>query len=448
MGSTGTRFGRNVPLDRAFPEAERDLLEPSPRLVSRRLLRQGALHPGRGGQPPGRGVDPVRGARLDEPRHGSVQADLHRAREGRRRLARANDEGPEQRGRPEAAVDGMPPVYPTKDTHWWDGSQIYGNDEAFQELARTRTDGKLHIGDDGLHPATLDPLLDPVGPRGNFWVGLGLLHALFIREHNAICDALRREHGDWSDDQLYDKARLDHRGRDGKDPHGRVDAGDHRPPDDRTGHARELVRRRGRARSQEVRAPRPERRPERHPRLADRSSRGSLLADGGVRLRLPHAPAHSRRIRVHPARRCGPHPRRVRRDRAGTVATAARRDRSRRRASTHSRSANPGALVLHNYPTSFIRDFRPDPDGPPVDLATVDILRDRERGVPRYNEFRTLMHRKPVASFEELASDPEVAAQLQDVYGHVDRVDLMVGLYAERRPRASPSATRRSACSS
>ena len=97
--------------------------------------------------------------------------------------------------------------------------------------------------------------------------------------------------------------------------------------------------------------------------------------------------------------------------------------------------SHPGALVLHNYPTSFIRDFRPDPDGPPVDLATVDILRDRERGVPRYNEFRTLMHRKPVASFEELASDPEVAAQLQDVYGHVDRVDIMVGLYAERRPQ-------------
>jgi hypothetical protein len=42
----------------------------------------------------------------------------------------------------------------------------------------------------------------------NFWVGLALLHALFMREHNAICDRLRAEYPAWTDDQLYDKARL------------------------------------------------------------------------------------------------------------------------------------------------------------------------------------------------------------------------------------------------
>jgi Animal haem peroxidase len=97
--------------------------------------------------------------------------------------------------------------------------------------------------------------------------------------------------------------------------------------------------------------------------------------------------------------------------------------------------AHPGALVLHNYPKSFIENFKPDKDGPPIDLATIDVLRDRERGLPRYNEFRSLMHRKPVASFEELAGDPAAADELRDVYGHVDAVDLMVGLYAESRPR-------------
>jgi Animal haem peroxidase len=64
----------------------------------------------------------------------------------------------------------------------------------------------------------------------------------------------------------------------------------------------------------------------------------------------------------------------------------------------------------------------------------VDLLRDRERGVPRYNEFRALMHRKPVASFAELTRDPRVAGELRDLYGHVDRLDTMVGLYAEQRP--------------
>ena len=42
----------------------------------------------------------------------------------------------------------------------------------------------------------------------NFWVWLALLHTLFTLEHNAIYDRLRREFPGWSDDHLYDKARL------------------------------------------------------------------------------------------------------------------------------------------------------------------------------------------------------------------------------------------------
>ena len=68
--------------------------------------------------------------------------------------------------------------------------------------------------------------------------------------------------------------------------------------------------------------------------------------------------------------------------------------------------------------------------------------------MPRYNDFRRLFHLKPAETFEELAGDPAVADQLRDVYGEVERVDLMVGLYAERKPRGSASATPRSASSS
>src|SRR4030095_7333262 len=38
MGAANTRFGRNMPLDRSFPEPEPALLEPRPRLISNRLL--------------------------------------------------------------------------------------------------------------------------------------------------------------------------------------------------------------------------------------------------------------------------------------------------------------------------------------------------------------------------------------------------------------------------
>jgi hypothetical protein len=96
--------------------------------------------------------------------------------------------------------------------------------------------------------------------------------------------------------------------------------------------------------------------------------------------------------------------------------------------------AHPGALTLHNYPRSLQRFKRPD--GFLMDLAATDILRTRELGVPRYNEFRTLMHRPPVASFEELTDNPDWVEELRCVYdGDIDRVDLMVGLFAERRPQ-------------
>jgi hypothetical protein len=95
--------------------------------------------------------------------------------------------------------------------------------------------------------------------------------------------------------------------------------------------------------------------------------------------------------------------------------------------------AHPGAVTLHNYP-KFLQRFERH-DGPLIDLAAVDILRDRERGVPRYNDFRRLLHLEVRQSFEELTENPEWREELRRVYGNdVNRVDLMVGMYAETPP--------------
>ena len=97
---------------------------------------------------------------------------------------------------------------------------------------------------------------------------------------------------------------------------------------------------------------------------------------------------------------------------------------------------NPGAVTLRNFPNWMRRIRRRS--GPNVeeliDLATIDILRDRERGVPRYNRFRELFHKPRVRSFEQMTDDPELASELRAVYGHPDKVDLMVGMYAETPP--------------
>jgi hypothetical protein len=100
--------------------------------------------------------------------------------------------------------------------------------------------------------------------------------------------------------------------------------------------------------------------------------------------------------------------------------------------------AHPGAITLHNYP-NFLRDLTlpitPGQEPERLDLGAVDIMRDRERGVPRYNVFRRLLHLQPARSFEELTNNRVWAEELREVYqGDIDRVDLAVGMLAEPFP--------------
>jgi hypothetical protein len=96
-------------------------------------------------------------------------------------------------------------------------------------------------------------------------------------------------------------------------------------------------------------------------------------------------------------------------------------------------TSHPGAISLHNYPRSLQTLHRPD--GELLDLATIDIVRTRERGVPRYCEFRRLFHLEPPKNFLELTGgDAKLAQELERVYGDVERVDLMIGMYAEPKP--------------
>jgi hypothetical protein len=94
---------------------------------------------------------------------------------------------------------------------------------------------------------------------------------------------------------------------------------------------------------------------------------------------------------------------------------------------------HPGAIALHNFPR-FLQEFE-RPDGKLMDLAAVDILRSRELGVPRYNQFRRLLHLNPASSFEELTDNPEWREQIRRVYENdIERVDLTVGMFAEPLP--------------
>jgi hypothetical protein len=88
-----------------------------------------------------------------------------------------------------------------------------------------------------------------------------------------------------------------------------------------------------------------------------------------------------------------------------------------------------GRLTLQNHP-QFLQnlDLSPRLDTK-IDVAALDIIRDRERGIPRFNEFRRQIGLRQLTSFDdfvdkrlpesspELASQRKLIATLRDVYG-------------------------------
>jgi hypothetical protein len=95
----------------------------------------------------------------------------------------------------------------------------------------------------------------------------------------------------------------------------------------------------------------------------------------------------------------------------------------------------PGAITNFNYP-NFLQDLE-TPDKQVRDLGTVDLLRDRERGVPRYNQFRRLLHMPAPKTFEELTGgNKELAQKLSDAYGgDIELVDTLIGSHSEPLPK-------------
>src|SRR5215208_6061731 len=274
-------------------------------------------------------------------------------------------------------------VHSNTETHWWDGSQIYATSKEKQDQIRTFQDGKLKIGSDGRLLEDPDqPGLDMAGFNENFWFGLSCLHTLFTKEHNAICDVLKRENPRWDDQRLFDTAWLIYSGIMGS-PQEHHEARFQLTEefvsvyrmhplirDDYNFFSHETGRKLGEAELDELHSAKT--RP-----FMENYEINDLIYSMGVE--------------------------------------------------------HPGAIVLHNYPRALQRHRRID--GELMDLATMDVLRDRERGIPRYNDFREEMRMPRMRSFEELTPNKQWAEEIRRVYrNNIDDVDLQVGMYAEPLP--------------
>ncbi|KAK1316147.1 Alpha-dioxygenase 1 [Acorus calamus] len=258
--------------------------------------------------------------------------------------------------------------YKTKEVPTGDGSAIYGSDAKKNAQVRTFKNGKLKIADSGLLQHGQDGIAIS-GDVRNSWAGVSTLQALFIREHNVVCDAIKSENPFLNDEELYRHARL---------VIAAVIAKIHTidwtvellktdtlyvgmyanwvPMIDLIGLKGEKT-------------------------LTDIGFTGYLVSMG------------------------------------------------------HQAS---GALEIWNYPKWLSDIISQNPDGSErpdhVDMPALEIYRDRERKVPRYNHFRRSMLMIPISKWEDLTDDAEVIKTLREVYGdNIEKLDLLVGLMAEKK---------------
>ncbi|MCB0642885.1 MAG: T9SS type A sorting domain-containing protein [Phaeodactylibacter sp.] len=307
-------------------------------------------------------------------------------------------------------------------TSFIDGSGVYGSDETRANWLRTFSGGKLKTSAGNLLPFnTIDgeyesdlapdaPAMDnPVGISDKLFVAgdaranennlLTAFHTLFVREHNRLCDDLVAAHPDWNDEQLYQHARklvgafiqnivyaewLPTMGMDvpdytGYDP--TIDPG-------MTNLFSAAAFRLG------------------HTLLTDTIRRmdleGNTVPEGDLQLRDAFFnPAEFMATGMDPFFK------------------------------------GMGVQIQQSMDSKVIDAVRNflfgEPGSGGLDLASINITRGRERGIPDFNTVRTALNMLPYSSFSELCSDPAVVSALESLYGTIDHLDAWVGLLSEDR---------------
>ncbi len=466
-GSVYNRFGRNVNPTYTQGETEATtLLYPNPREISNKLLARGEFKPAPSlnfiaaswiqfmvhdwvDHGPNQTTNPIRVPLPAGDALGTGYLDVRRTKADTYRSA---------------ADAGKPATYRNHNTHWWDGSQLYGSSKATSDSIRSFVDGKLKVNADGTLPTSLVNGKPITGFNDNWWVGLSMLHQLFTKEHNAIATVLKQKYPTQSDQWIYDKARL---------VNSALMAKIHtvewtpaviaNPVTERAMYANWwglLGQNPTRDKYQsEVRMLREDLASTSSwintvlgfdPNLEDSAGNSALdHALGGLvgaaapnNYSVPYTLTEEfvSVYRMHPlmrdkvdiydigtndVKRSIP----IENTREGSAEPLLNSERPDRLWYSFG-ITNPGSLTLNNFP-NFMRNLAVPGTGN-IDLAATDILRDRERGVPRYNQFRRQIRLNPITKFEDLTTDAATLAELKRIYNNdIEKIDTMVGMMAE-----------------
>ncbi|GIF26912.1 hypothetical protein BJ973_003553 [Actinoplanes tereljensis] len=428
MGAVGAAFGRNVPGIRGSDE-------PNPITVSRQLLHRESFKPATT-------LNILAAAWIQFQVHDWVVHARHPLGVDDVRVPlppdvpgwRNTPGGPLE---PEMRIggnisqgvgaDGHELLFGNVASHWWDGSEVYGNTNA-----NTLRDGaKLRLTPEGYLPVDVHGS-EITGFNEAWWLGLGTMHTLFAREHNVLVDELRARNPQWDDERIYQTARLIVAALIAK-----IHTVEWTPAIlatealDRGMHvnwygvpAKDWLSRIGLwLTDANALHGIPKTTPDHH------SAPYSLTEDFVTVYRMhPLIPDD---YTFHDAATGGVLRADTFLDLQGDKADDVLRELGLANAVYSFGTAHPGAITLHNYPQALLHLER---EGELVDLSVVDLVRTRARGVPRYNDFRQALHLPRIERWEDLNPDPETVRRFQEVYQNIDDVDTMVGLFAETPP--------------
>ncbi|MEZ4918554.1 MAG: peroxidase family protein [Saprospiraceae bacterium] len=306
-------------------------------------------------------------------------------------------------------------------TAFIDASAVYGSDVDRASWLRAYYGGRLKVSSGNLLPwntttGEYDAPVDPSVPgmamalpfvekwfvagdvRANENPFLTGMHTLFVREHNRLCEELKLENPDWTDEMLYQQAR----------------------------------------------------------RLVGAEMQAIVYEEWLPAMGVDLPPYNGYDLFVNPgimnvfsaaAYRYGHttiNNLLVRMDNDGNYLPAGN-------ISLKDAFFNPGAIrdvdgiepyligmatmVQQDFDCKVIDDLRNFLFGPPgaggLDLVSINIARGRERGLPDYNTIRAEFGLSQVTTFSEMTSDPLMNQTLEFIYGDINDIDPWVGMLAE-----------------
>lgn len=303
-----------------------------------------------------------------------------------------------------------------------DGSAVYGSDQDRADWLRSFTDGKLKTSTGDLLPfntlnGELEGIIDENAPhmanpiannkrwfvagdvRANENVLLTAIHTLFVLEHNRLCDELKLTHPEWTDEQLYQRAR--------KIVGGIIQAITYEEwlptmgvtLDPYSGYKSDV-----------------------DPNISNVFSAAayrfghSLLSKDILRMNdgcetMPSGNMTLRQAFFNPS----------------LVVTSG----------LDPLFKGMSAQIQQELDCRVVDDVRNFLFGPPgsgmgMDLAAININRGRERGLADYNTIRDALGLGRIRSFQENFDNPEDGKTMEELYGSVDNIDPWVGMLAEK----------------